>query len=185
MKKKTFLALFCGILLTSCATVSTVSDYDRGTSFEEYKTFAFYKPGIDQVQISDLDKKRILRAIEAEMLAMGFTKSENPDVIVSFFTNEKEVVNVYNNYWGWGWGGWYGPYWGGWYGGIPYTTVSSHSEGQLYIDLIDAHKRSLVWQGRGQGRLVVDDPYKKDKRVQDFVSAIFKEYPPTLEDKKG
>ncbi len=52
-----------------------VTDYDTQTDFNQYKTFAFYKTSIDKAPISDLDKKRIMRAIEAELMAKGMTKS--------------------------------------------------------------------------------------------------------------
>ena len=55
---------FFTIFLTfqSCG-VYVQSDYDRDVDFSEYNTFAFYKPDIDKVNISDLDKKRILKYI--------------------------------------------------------------------------------------------------------------------------
>ena len=52
-------------MLASCASVSVASDYDKEVDFNNYKTFAFYKTGIDKAEISDLDKRSILRAIEA------------------------------------------------------------------------------------------------------------------------
>lgn len=73
--------------------------------------------------------------------AKGFMKSENPDMLISIFTKEKERVDVYNNA-GFGWG----PYWGWGWGG--YSNVTSHTEGSLYIDIIDAKKKELVWQGK-------------------------------------
>ena len=81
-------------LLASCSTVRVASDYDQSVNFSQYKTYAYYKPDIDKAEISDLDKKRILRAIETEMNAKGFTKSENPAVLVSIFTKAKERVDV-------------------------------------------------------------------------------------------
>ena len=74
------------MVITSCSSVRVAADYDRQVDFNQYKTFAFFKSGIDKAEISDLDKKRILRAIEAELLAKGYTKSENPDVLISIFT---------------------------------------------------------------------------------------------------
>jgi transcriptional regulator NrdR family protein len=74
------------LLITSCSSVRVVTDYDTQTDFNQYKTFAFYKKGIDKAPISDLDKKRIMRAIEAELAAKGMTKSATPDVLVSLFT---------------------------------------------------------------------------------------------------
>ena len=63
------LALISLGLLVSCSPVSVVTDYDTSASFGEYKSYAFFKTGIDKAQISDLDKRRILRAIDAEMTA--------------------------------------------------------------------------------------------------------------------
>src|SRR5690554_8008790 len=83
MRKIRFLVLSCVILLfiSSCTTVRVLSDYDREADFNTYKTYAFYKTGIDKAEISDLDKKRILRAIDSEMSAKGFVKSNDPDIL--------------------------------------------------------------------------------------------------------
>ena len=74
--KKYVLFLFSIAFLTSCNSIKVATDYDSKVDFKSYKTFAFYKPGIDKAEISDLDKKRVLRAIESELLAKGFAKSE-------------------------------------------------------------------------------------------------------------
>ena len=75
---KLFILLCIGIL-TSCSSVKVVSDYDTKVDFSTYKTFAFYKKGIDKASVSDLDKKRIMRAIENELNKKGLVKSTNPD----------------------------------------------------------------------------------------------------------
>lgn len=166
-------------LMTSCSSVRVASDYDRAADFNSYKTFAFFKTGIDKAEISDLDKRRILRAIEAEMMAKGFTKSENPDLLVSIFTKSQERVNVYNNTWGlggWGWGG-FGPGWGwGW----NQPMVSTSTQGTLFIDLIDANKKELVWQGIGRGN-ISQDMERKEERIKEFVMKIMEKYPPGME----
>ena len=169
------------IMLSSCSSVRVATDYDKGANFSEYKTFAFFKTGIDKAEISDLDKRRILRAIEAELLAKGFAKSENPDLLISLFTKSQQRVDVYNNSWGygaWGWGGWgpwggYGPGWGWGY----QPSVSTSTQGTLYIDLIDAQKKELVWQGMGTGYLSKNVD-KKEARIKEFVAEIMAKYPP-------
>ncbi len=175
------------LLLASCSTVRVASDYDKETNFSDYKTFAFYKPGIDKAEISDLDKKRVLRAVEAQMLAKGFTKSSNPAVLVSIFTKAKERVDVYqNNFgfnggWGWGggfWGGWGGPW--GWNNGFNSNTVSRTTQGTLYIDLIDANKKQLIWQGQGTAPLVTGDVDKREERINLIVQEIMEVYPPQV-----
>ena len=171
------------VFLTSCSSVRVIADYDKEANFKTYKTYAFYKTGIDKAQISDLDKKRILKAIDAEMSSRGFVKSEQPDVLVSIFTKERERVDVYNNNFGWGWGGFYNPWlWGpGWGGGWGGNNVSTRTEGSLYIDLIDTQNRELVWQGRGVGTLNnTKNIEKKEERIREFVAQILQEYPPTI-----
>ncbi len=88
MKKVKTLAipLFVLLFLSSCSSVQVLSDYNQETDFNDYKSYAFYKTGIDQAQISDLDKKRILKAIQDEMNNRGFVKSGKPDLLVSIFT---------------------------------------------------------------------------------------------------
>lgn len=171
MKKFVLLSFFF-ILLDSCSSVNVNSDYDKKVDFTAYKTFAFHKTGIDKAEISDLDKKRILRSIDEVMTSKGFSKSESPDLLIAFFTKEREQVNVnqFNAGWGYGWN----PYlWGG------NTSVLRYTEGTLYIDIIDAKKKELIWQGEGEGALT-KDTNKKEEVIKEFVTKILAQYPPTL-----
>jgi hypothetical protein len=60
--------------------------------------------------------------------------------------------------WGWGWN----PYlWG------RSTYVSSSTEGTLFIDLIDAKKKKLVWQGR---YWLPNENRVKRKKINEFVA---------------
>ncbi|MFY0713566.1 DUF4136 domain-containing protein [Seonamhaeicola sp. NFXS20] len=164
-------------VVTSCSSVRVAADYDKNASFEDYKTFAFFKTGIDKAEISDLDKRRILRAIEAELLAKGYTKSDNPDLLVSLFTKSQQRVDVYNNAWGYGAWGW-GPGWGpGWGWGWNQPSVTTSTQGTLFIDLIDANKKELIWQGMGTGYLS-RNLEKKEERIKEFVTKIMEKYPP-------
>jgi len=179
-----FVLLFS--ILLSCSTVDVYSDYDKNTDFSNYKTYAFYKKGIDRVEISDLDKRRILRAIEKELNAKGMVASENPDILVNIFTKSREKIDVYNNvYHGWypwyyGYG-FYGPGFGPGYG-FGYVNVSTSTEGTLFIDLIDARKKELAWQGIGTGVLSYEKNIeKKEARIKEIVSKMMLAYPPQLE----
>ena len=174
MKTIKFLPVLLLVLLTSCSSVKVYDDYDKNVDFTQFKTYAFQKSGIDKVEISDLDKKRILRVIDEQMALKGFTKSENPDLLVNIFTKEREQVEVsqFNAGWGYGWGYGWNPYmWGG------NSTVSSYVEGTLYIDLIDAKKRELVWQGQGVG-VLTQNREKKEALINEFVAKILAQYPP-------
>ena len=183
MKLFKLLPVLLVFLATSCVSVRVSSDYDNTKDFNSYKTFAFYKKGIDKAEISDLDKRRILKAIEENLITRGFTKSDNPDLLVNIFTKSREKIDVYDNY-RFGWNPWfYGgfwPYYGfGWPGA--YNNVTSSTEGTLFIDLIDANHKELVWQGMGTGNLSMsNDISKKEERIKEFVNEILAKYPPVV-----
>lgn len=174
MKTLKLLSLTLLVILGACSTVRVDADYDNNVDFSQYKTYAFQKSGIDKAEISDLDKKRILRAIDAEMTKKGYTKSETPDLLVNIFTKERERVDVnqYSAGWGYGWGWGWNPYM---WGGRNYVTTST--EGTLYIDLIDAKKKELIWQGKGSGYLE-QSREKKEERINEFVAKILVQFPP-------
>jgi hypothetical protein len=174
--KNTIPVLLLFLVASACSTVRVATDYDTKANFSQYSSFAFYKPGVDKAQISDLDKKRILRAIDANLSNQGMTKSESPDLLVSIFTKERERVDVYNNNFGFGWG--WNPWWGGGFGG---RTVSRTTEGTLYIDLIDAKTNDLVWQGMGTANIANLSVEKKEARINQIVSEILAKYPPVIE----
>ncbi|WP_237274645.1 DUF4136 domain-containing protein [Tenacibaculum ovolyticum] len=167
---KLLLLPIIALVITSCSSVRVATDYDTKVNFNQYKTFAFYKKGIDKASISDLDKKRIMRAVESELLAKGMTKSSSPDILVSLFTKSRERVNIDDNMFG----GFYYPQ----YYGMSRIRVSQHTEGTLFIDLLDAKKKDLVWQGIGTGALKTTSVEQKEARVKEFVNAIMAKYPP-------
>ena len=157
----------------SCSTVKVSTDYDTTVNFDNYKTFAFYKPGIDKAKISDLDKKRILRAIESELLSLGFSKSVNPDVLVSLFTKSRTNVDVNQNNLGFGWG------WNPWmFGGNNNISINQYSEGTLFIDILDRENKELIWQGKGTAVLKGENPKDREERINLIVKEIISRFPP-------
>jgi hypothetical protein len=175
MKALKLIPLVILLVLASCSSVRVNADYDKKVNFSNYKTYAYLKSSIDKVEISDLDKKRILRSIDEVMNSKGFSKSENPDMLIGIFTKERERVDIYNNAgygWGFGWG--WNPYWG-----MNYNRAYVTQEGTLFIDILDAKSKEMIWQGEGSGNLT-KDTHKKDERIMEFVSKILEQYPPTI-----
>ncbi len=163
------LSLFAMVLLlNACSSIRVTSDYETGTDFSKYKTFAFYKTGIDKAPLSDIDKRRILKDIETELEAKGMVKSENPDVLISIFTKAREQVDIYEPHWT--------PYY---YNPYQRTTITKHTEGTLFIDVIDKDGKKLIWQGVGSGFLTKSqNPEKREANIQLFVHEILEKYPP-------
>lgn len=173
MKTLKLLSILFIATLASCSAVRVNADYDKKANFSNYKTYAYMKNNLDNIAISDFDKKRILNAIDEVMVTKGFTKSENPDIIVNIFTKERERVDVYQNYgFGWGWG----PYWGM---GMNRPVVTTTPEGTLFLDFVDAKTKELVWQGHGTGYLTQNRD-KKEAVIKEFVVKILAQYPPQI-----
>ena len=167
--KKAFTILIV-VFFVSCSSVRVTTDYDTSTDFNKYKTFAFYKKGIDKASISDLDKKRIMRFIESELLSKGYKKSNSPDVLVSIFTKSREKINVSGNN--------YAGYWYPRYYNANQISITQKTEGTLFIDFIDKNKKELIWQGIGTGTLMTYSANKKEKRIKQFVQEVLDKYPP-------
>src|SRR4051812_7403050 len=155
-------------------------DFDKTAKFATFKTYA-HKAGTPAGQ--SLIDQRIVAAIEAELAAKGFTKSEtNPDVFVVYhiaFDKQKDISTYssggsgYGAY-GWGWGG-------GWGGGTSTTQVRDILIGTLVIDLADAKAGQLAWRGMGVKEVDTQaKPEKRDKSISSAVTKIFKNYPPKV-----
>ncbi|MAU63153.1 MAG: hypothetical protein CMC38_02210 [Flavobacteriaceae bacterium] len=170
-----FLFIF-GFLLTSCNSIRVYSDFDSETDFKNYQSFAFYKTGIDKVEISDIDKKRILKSIEKNLKLKGMTVSEVPDLLINISTKSSENIYIDNSYYSPYYSGWY-PYYGRNYRRVSHTT----SEGVLYIDIIDTKSKQLVWQGKGIGFLS-SNKMNRDELVEGYVNKILSVYPPQKEE---
>ncbi|MDC6480708.1 DUF4136 domain-containing protein [Flavobacteriaceae bacterium] len=167
---------FISVIFVGCGSVRVASDYDSEADFSQYKTFAFYKSGIDKVEISDIDKKRILKSIQSKLLNKGMTINENPDILINIATKSSENIYIDNNF--------YNPYYTGWYPnyGRGYRQVAySTSQGALYIDFIDTKTKQLIWQGKGTGFLSSSKRTNRDELVDSYVTKILDVYPPELE----
>jgi hypothetical protein len=169
------------LLLAACSpTLKVNSDYDKSVDFSGYKTFAMYSLQDKSGAISQLNQNRIIDAVKKQMTAKGFTENDaNPDVLVNVVTylKEKQQVTANTNYYGYG--GYYRPYaWGGGMasGTTTYSTYNYH-DGTLMIDVVDAAKKQLVWQGVGNKE--IDKPSKNmDEAINNAVAKILASFPP-------
>ena len=174
---KNLLILCFGILTLSCSSVRVFSDFDNSINFDNYKSFAFFKPGIEEVEISDLDKRRILKSIEKSLEEKNLVLSSNPDLLINISVKATDRVFINpNNGWGWGWGWGWNP----WMFNSNFNSISTQTRGELFIDIIDSKSKVLVWQGKGYGG-INEYMNNRDERINLFVSEILKNYPPVDE----
>lgn len=178
MKKIWVLAVIA--LMYGCGSIAVFTDFDEDLDFSNYRSFAYLKSEVDAAEISDLDKRRILRSIDSLLLQKGLQKSETPDLLIGFgASSEKDVqVNQNPNWWGpgWGWGwGWWGPGWGG-----NQTSVQTRTVGNLTLRMYDARSQKLVWLGKGRGTLPLKNA-KRTERIHAFITELIQSFPPSGE----
>jgi hypothetical protein len=166
------LTIIFSLSILSCGSIKVASDYDSDADFSNYKTFAFYKSGIDKVEISDIDKKRILKSIQNTLLNKGLTIDENPDILINIATKSSENIYIDNSFYSPYYTGWY-PYYGRGHRQVAYST----SQGALYIDVIDTKSKQLIWQGKGIG-VLSSKKADRDELVNNYVTKILEVYPP-------
>jgi Domain of unknown function (DUF4136) len=176
MKKIT--VFFLCLAFVGCSTIKTSYDYDKQADFTKYKTYSYSDEAL-KMPIQELNRNRVLEAIDAEMTARGYTKSDNPDAIVDVDLKAEKKQEATATTTG-GYGG-YGRYRGYGYGGGFSTTqinVNEYVEGTLFISLVDKQTNKLFWQGRGTKVLDEDaTPERRDANIKYAVGEIFKNYP--------
>jgi hypothetical protein len=180
MKMKFAVAALAILLAPTLAAAQKTSyDFDKNVDFTTFKTYALK----DGTKVGDkLIDDRIVAAIESQLAAKGFTKSESPDVFVVYhlaFDSQKDISTYSSGYggygaYGWGWGG-------GWSGGTTTTQVRDILVGTMVIDIADAKKSQVAWRGMGVKEVQTQaKPEKRDKSINDAVKKIFKNYPPKV-----
>lgn len=127
-------------------------------------------------------------AIRSSLEDKGYTYvKEGGDMMVSIFITIKGKTSyqAYTDHYG-GWAG-YGGGWGyygfgygygygpGYYGNTT-VTRTDYQEGTLVIDIFDASKKKLIWQGIGS-REIEQDLDKRDKKLPKNVHEILAQFP--------
>lgn len=173
--KKLFL-LVLSFAFIGCSSVQIAYDYDKQADFSKYKTYSFNE-SINNLGVGDLNRDRMIKAVQDQMAAKGFTMEENPDIIVDMHVKAKQVVSATASTTG----GYGGPWRYGYGGGFSTTQVSYNesTEGTLFINLVDVATEKIVWQG--VGTKTVDEgasPQKREESINYSVQQIFTNYPP-------
>ena len=177
MKKGLLFGLVVLFLTSACTSLRVYTDYDTSVNFSTYKTFAFYKPGIDKAEISDLEKRRILRAIESVLEEKGYRKSENADLLVTIATKESDDITVSTQTfggWGWGWG--FNPWMMG--PAMNNQNVNTTNRGEPTVDLLYPADEKLIWQGKARGLITdVQNPETRQRIIDSYIESILKKFP--------
>lgn len=167
-------------LLAACSNAPIVrSDYDPRADFAAYRTFAFLEPlGTDRAAYTTLLTERLKRAAALQMESRGYVyREKDPDLLINFQTNVQtrtEYISPPPMMWGYGYGS---GFYGGW-PGYPFgPDVIQYNEGTMKVDLIDAKRKQMVWEGAGTSILNNPEQTISDAAIQNMIASIFARYP--------
>ena len=167
--KTLYIAIFF-LALTSCASVQ--SDYDRSVDFNQYNTYNYFT-NIEWGDFSELDARRFYDAIDQEMQAKGFTKAENPQLIIDIQPREREYKDTSSTV-SIGGGSWGSGVNVGGSVGIPIR--SNKADRQIVIEMVDASNDQMVWQGIYNK--TTSPNVDREVLISEAMQKVFAKFPP-------
>jgi len=178
----------------ACSGLTSWSDYDPGRidTVRGYQTWDWEltsegKVGdirsYDRIVDDPILEGRIQSSIESNLQAKGFRKIEqgDPDFRVGYHLSisGRMDLSYVNTYYGYGWGGYWGPY--GPTMGLTYSTptVREYQEGTLIVDVVDGREDQLAWRGVVQGEVHERrDAQERQQALEKAVKEAMKDFPP-------
>lgn len=174
------LALACAVSPLSAHKVRV--DFDHRDNFSRYKTYSWapgpepHGPGV--VFPNQLMQQRIVEFVDQAMAARHLTRvPSGGDLQLNFAINicAEPIYTTFTDGfgpgYGWGWG---------WVDGgsaISTTTVQTIWTGTLVLDMTDARRKTLVFQGASR-HTISSKPAHNTKKFAKAVNEIFEKYPP-------
>lgn len=169
-----------GLLLAGCATGPAVrSNVDPAVDFSRFQTFAFMEPlSTDRAGYQSFISQQLVASTERELVARGLRRTDtSPDLLVNFSADLDQRLRVtqtptfrgssFNHHRR----GFYSP-WPSYQ-----TEVRQYTKGTLGIDVVDAARRQLVWEGFAVGRVTQRTTDNLGPVLDAAVTDIFRSFP--------
>jgi hypothetical protein len=165
------------LLLTGCASGPTIitnsspdADFSRLGTYNFMQQLSTDRPDGVRTRLSTM----LINSMTREMESRGFRQSDTPDLLVNFFVDTEDRLDVrtvpvatsvhtfrHGRYMAWG--------------GYR-TVVREYTRGTLYLDMVDADKRVLAWEGVAEGRLRQDVRQVTQEQIDDIVGQMMAEF---------
>ena len=170
------------VLLASCASGPTIrSNVDPSADFNRYKTYGYFDEVMHQpAQYASFVTQYLKSSISKQMESRGFTRSNDPELLVNINVATKDKVSVSQTpvspsmYYGYR-GGMYG--WGMGVGYGTETNVQNYTEGTLNVDVVDREQKKLLWEGVAIGRINEKARDNPQAAIEAVVAQVFEKFP--------
>ena len=173
--------LLAAVLLSACGSgISVKTDYnpEAAGAMRAYKTYSWATIKRDQ-GVTTLNRDRIIAAVDAALSAKGFQKlGSGGDFQVAFIAtmNQQTDYTTTNDYYGYGWGRWYGAG-----GGMStsHTTAYNWTQGTLVLDIVDTKTNEMVYRSTAQAEVDQDlSPAERQTRLNAGAIQMLEKFPP-------
>jgi hypothetical protein len=173
------------LLLAGCSSTPRAPDsridYDKKADFSVYRTFGFPpETGTDRGDYSTLVTSYFKNSVTTAMEARGYKYSEDhPDLLVNFYMNTRERTEVRsrpNMTLGYGYYGYRAGLYNAWPLYDDDRTVT-YKIGTINLDIVDAEKKQLVWEGVSEGRVSEEAMENPKVTVNAVVTELMRQYP--------
>jgi hypothetical protein len=173
------------LLLAGCATTpkATIrSTADSATDFSQYRSFGFVeKLGTDTANYESLVSASLKNAARRQLELRGLTYSATaPDLLVNFNGKLDEKLRVTQTpsvTMGMGYYGYRGGIYSTWPMYPQETNVDQYTQGTLNVDVVDARRRQLVWEGVAVGRVTEKTRENIPAVIDAVIPEIFAKFP--------
>jgi hypothetical protein len=168
-------------LLVGCSSPEVRFDYDARNPFATYHSFAWQmapsgRPGRAEGFDNPIEEGRVIRAVETELGAKGFTRAAagNPDFLVTYYPIG-EGARSSQVHLGLGIG--LGPI--GLGVGAPVGDRHREAVGGIVLEVTDFKSMAVVWKATAPGSLQESDsPEEAEADVKGAVHTMLKKFPP-------
>jgi hypothetical protein len=170
------------LMLAGCATGPSIrSNLDNSVDFTQFRTFGFFDPlTTDREGYQSLISQQLVASAERELRARGLERTDtNPDLLVNFSADLDQRLRITQT-----------PAVavssvdrrrrGGFYSTWPtyqQTEIRQYTQGTLGIDIVDASRRQLIWEGFAVGRVTQRTTDNLGPVLDSAVVDIFADFP--------
>src|SRR5690606_32281928 len=154
----------------------------EAVDFSRYQTYALLKSSRAATPDNEI-AQHFVNSIRSQMNALGYTYDEQqPDLLINYQVNIQNLLKETGNaeparvte------GGYY-THSQEIYQGMPAAEERTHlfieRKGAARIDIIDARKRELIWQGDAEGHLTEDTLIQPEAPIHNTVRSLLREFP--------
>ncbi len=169
--------------LAGCASGPSIRvDGDPGANIPGFRSFGFFEPlATDKAGYSTLLTSRLKDSARRALEKHGYAYTDsNPELLVNFNVNvvdKTEIRSSPSMSAGYGYYGYRSGMYGAWSGYPQDIETTNYRQGTLTIDVVDAARKALVWQGVAEARVTKKIRDNPGAAVDAIVTEILAGFP--------